>query len=778
MIIRNKFSGYMGGNNRLYPGGGSGGGGGGPTTNYTNTSNLPEYAQPYVEKMLGAAQNQVYQTDSSGNVTGFQPYKPYEGETVAGFTPLQKQVMNNMGSYQLPGQTGAASNMAAMSGYGAMNAGRDYQNMATNPYAMSAYMSPYMENAMAPELREARRQSEIQGVQNASQAAMQGAFGGSRQGLIEAERQRNLGMQQADIYNKGMQNAFQNAQQAQQFGSTLGLQGAQTAAQNAATLGQLGQQQYGQEMGLLGQQQQIGNQQQQYEQNRLNQLIQNYATAQQFPFIQLGTMSNLLRGLPMQSNTTQMYQAHPSMLQQGIGLAGAAANLSQAFGGKKKGGVIKSMATGGIATGVPPERLPYMLEKLSDNQLKTKSATPDIDAGTGQAVGDELARRQAIRQGVGSGIAQGGMARGGMVAFAAGTPEGVQDPEAPVEEMTAGLRPDQVAAAQPRPARNFKEMALQELNKPEAPEIGEVRKQVAELKTKTAGGPEAEYARKDEILKKFGVDPMALTEKYRKEKEEEMNKSKEDARKDEHFRWAQMFAKIGSTPGGLLKATLVSINDTIPDMMDDREKAKAAQKEIKKALYELDKTDLLYKQGKVEEAIKNHEANTARITTLNMELGKQVMEQQGKRLNAISGMAQHEISANATVESAKIHEKGQDARDAIANRRLDIADQQRKDNLNKAIATEMANFDNNKQRIDAISQATRGLNAAEDEKAKAIFREDLKRLEEERAQKVHSLQSMYPDIPVVESYLKGKPAAAKESSAAPTGVKFLGWEDK
>jgi hypothetical protein len=59
------------------------GGGGGQTTSTgtTYTTNLPEYAQPYVETMLGATQKQLFQTqpgaDGTTEITGFQPYTPY-----------------------------------------------------------------------------------------------------------------------------------------------------------------------------------------------------------------------------------------------------------------------------------------------------------------------------------------------------------------------------------------------------------------------------------------------------------------------------------------------------------------------------------------------------------------------------------------------------------------------------------------------------------------------------------------------------------------------------
>ena len=119
--------------------------------------------------------------------------------------------------------------------------------------------------------------------------------------------------------------------------------------------------------GIIGTQALQGALQQQNAQQVINQGIQNYATAQQYPLMQLGTMSNMLRGLPMQSQTTQMYQAQPTATQQAIGLGGTAAMLGTAFGagaGKKEGGIMAikktkaketmgSKSMGGVKTAAP-----------------------------------------------------------------------------------------------------------------------------------------------------------------------------------------------------------------------------------------------------------------------------------------------------------------------------------------------------------------------------------------------------------------------------------------
>ena len=148
--------------------------------NVTQTS-IPEYAKPYVEKMLGKTE-----------ALTSSPYQAYQGERIAGFTPMQQQAQQATANLGPAKQLGVGTQMAGIAGLGAMGAGQQYQQMATNPYAMQAYMSPYVQNALEPQMREAARQSAMQGQQSQAQAVQQGAFGGSRSAIVEAERQRNL----------------------------------------------------------------------------------------------------------------------------------------------------------------------------------------------------------------------------------------------------------------------------------------------------------------------------------------------------------------------------------------------------------------------------------------------------------------------------------------------------------------------------------------------------------------------------------------------------------
>jgi hypothetical protein len=332
----------------------AGGGGSAPTSQNVTQTTIPEYAKPYVEKMLGKAEATIN-----------RPYQAYGGQRIADFNDLQQQAFQGARNLAPAQQLQQGTELAGAAGLGALGAGQQYAQQATNPYATQAYMSPYVENALAPQLREAARQSGMQGQQNAAQAVGAGAFGGSRFGLQEAERQRNLGQLQSDIAAKGYQSAFDQARQAQQFGATLGLQGLGQAGQMAATLGQLGQTQFGQQQGAMQAQAQAGALQQSMDQQKLTQGYQDFLGQRGHEQQQLAYSSDMLRGLPLTHQTQQMYQAPPSMLSQLGGLGMTAYGL---FGGqnpvfKAKGGKIQQTKKDKKAPAGLAELLVHDIEK-------------------------------------------------------------------------------------------------------------------------------------------------------------------------------------------------------------------------------------------------------------------------------------------------------------------------------------------------------------------------------------------------------------------------------
>jgi hypothetical protein len=296
-------------------------------------------------------------------------------------------------------------------------AGQNFAQQAQDPNAMQGYMSPYMQNVVDYQKSQALRDYNIGTGLRKAQSVGQGAFGGNRQALMESEAQRSLGNQLQGITAQGSQQAFQDAQKQQQFGAQLGLQGQQGALQGlgqygqmAGQLGQLGGQELAARQGIIQSQYGMGQQQQAMEQQKINQAMQDWANTQQYPLMQLGVMSNMLRGLPMQASTTNQYVASPNALTQGIGAAGAGASLYNALKGGKEGGLpsefkstgIKSYYEGDVVESTKSDLYDLPLEEL-DKRAKS-STSPTI-----KRLATAIAKEKRM-----------GLAGGGIIAFSEG----------------------------------------------------------------------------------------------------------------------------------------------------------------------------------------------------------------------------------------------------------------------------------------------------------------------------------------------------------------------
>jgi hypothetical protein len=239
----------------------------------------------------------VYDMLAKGQATANLDYLPYTGQRYAGPSALETQAFSGLGAlgqfnpaqfssgYTAPSLSqatqfsnqfnapGAYNPAQFSSGYTApsLSQATQFSNQFNAPGAYNAaqfntglgavgsvqdYMSPYLSNVMDIEAREARRQADISRQTEQARLAQAGAFGGSRQAIMEAERQRNLGTQIGDITSRGLQSAYDRALEQRLKESGLGLEaqrgteasrqfGAQqsmTAAQLAAQYGMSAQQ--------------------------------------------------------------------------------------------------------------------------------------------------------------------------------------------------------------------------------------------------------------------------------------------------------------------------------------------------------------------------------------------------------------------------------------------------------------------------------------------------------------------------------------------------------
>ena len=600
-----------------------GGGGGGPQQSTTYNTNIPEYAKPYVTNMLEATQKQLFDMDNTG-ITGFKPYTPYSTDVnqyFAGFSPLQQQAQRATAGLQTPGQYGTATNLAGASGLGAMGlagqavgVGGQYAQMAQDPMAMQGYMSPYMQNVVDYQKSQALRDYQMAAPIRARQAIGAGAFGGSRQAIESAEAQRNLMSQMQGIAATGSQKAFEDAQRQQQFGAQLGLQGLQTglqglgqAGQAASTLGQLGGAQLGAQKDIIGLQSQMGKQQQELEQQKINQAIQNYAIQQQYPMMQLGFMSNMLRGLPLQAQTTQLYQAQPSTTQQAVGLLGAGASLF----GRKEGGAIKEYREGGIvgyAPGGVINSTRAQLEQIADmpggvqklEQIRNSSTSDEVRKMAAEVLTEKRIEAQAEQQTQKnrmSGIALAGgpafesqtLAGGGIIAFQNG---GYTNEE--LEEMARG---------QGVFAEGSAALPGQGLTAAPAPKTAE-KKEGTEKKSDRSVVTTGPKTLADFFNQQKELNPKGQVGEGFEKFIDEYTGDKDRLSRKERLAMAKGFLKFGSTAGPIGKAAIEGFGEYATGAEAARDAEDKIKFETAKIKGDLDKARRAEQRGDVEGAQK------------------------------------------------------------------------------------------------------------------------------------------------------------------------------
>tara|TARA_R110002020_G_scaffold453866_2_gene669077 strand:- start:1838 stop:3577 length:1740 start_codon:yes stop_codon:yes gene_type:complete len=153
-------------------------------------------------------------------------------------------------------------------GYTAETRASQYQAGAIDPLSyeenIQRFMSPYQQNVVDIEKREAKRQADIAAAELQDRASASGGLGGFREAIMQSEGQRNRAQLQADIQTRGSQAAYESAQRQlgaeRQFGlqrygaEQQAYQSQEQMAQSAFNAGQAAKQQAAQ-MGMTAQQQ-------------------------------------------------------------------------------------------------------------------------------------------------------------------------------------------------------------------------------------------------------------------------------------------------------------------------------------------------------------------------------------------------------------------------------------------------------------------------------------------------------------------------------------------
>jgi len=266
-------------------------------------------------------QNEANRLQASG-MNAQQAMQAALANQQAGLTTGSQNLAANLGVQQLGTQTGTQTALANLS---------NQQQSAVQNQAAKLQM---------------------QGM--SSQQALQAALANQQAGMTTQQQQEQSkqfgagqGMQAAGLSAQYGLAAQQEAERSKQFGANLGLEGLKSGMQGYGALGSQGQNLYGQTTGNLQLQNAFGTQQQQQGQNMIDVNQQNYAAEQNYPYKQVGFMSDVVRGAPVSNQGSIITQPPPSLISQAAGVGTALTGASKLFG-KAKGGHIKQKAGAGL----------------------------------------------------------------------------------------------------------------------------------------------------------------------------------------------------------------------------------------------------------------------------------------------------------------------------------------------------------------------------------------------------------------------------------------------
>jgi len=217
-------------------------------------------------------------------------------------------------------------------------------------------MNPFLSKILNPQLDEARRQAEITQMQNNAKLINAHAFGGGAQAIMNAETQRNLGTNLANITGKGYDTAFTAAQtqynadqnrlldalkekeKSGQFESKQGLDYLKLAGDTAQNQGQFGNQLADRQMAANLRQADLGSIQRDIEQQGLTSDYNMFKEARDYPKNQIDWLNSVISKYPMTTNNEygEPTSAANSILGgalTGIGALGSAADAVNKLNG-------------------------------------------------------------------------------------------------------------------------------------------------------------------------------------------------------------------------------------------------------------------------------------------------------------------------------------------------------------------------------------------------------------------------------------------------------------
>ena len=282
-------------------------------------SSLSNWAGDYVTDILG-----------KGAALGELPYQGYEGPLTAGASDLQDQAFGGIAGLTLPDGYGEASDMVS-GAYDSAGAAGEYDpsnittGMWNNDYAQQ-YMNPYVQQALTPQLEEMMRQSQIQRIMDNSKLTQAGAYGGSRQAIMNSELNDNTARLMNETVGQGYSDAYNSAtglftsdmgrqfgvdqanEDSRQFGAGLGLDAIRTQLEAGRSLSDITGAGLNAERDIYGDQLDAGGVQRGITAEGIAADKAQFEEERDYPYKSLAYQHSLLDGMPLQAQNTTYTQ--------------------------------------------------------------------------------------------------------------------------------------------------------------------------------------------------------------------------------------------------------------------------------------------------------------------------------------------------------------------------------------------------------------------------------------------------------------------------------------
>lgn len=274
-------------------------------------SSLSPWVGEYVTDMLGR-----------GHAAASQPYTAYTGPLTAGASALQQQAFTGTDG------TGGLASLTTPETMGTTYTPMSFTANLENPRTVAdplgtvgedgtmptrqlntvadQYMNPYLQSSLRPQIDELRRQQEISRLEDARRLTQAGAYGGSRQAVMEAEGNRNLLGQIDRTQSQAYATAYDKARA--QFNTEEERRRAAQEAQNR----------YG--FDVLAAQQAAGATQRGITGEGITADYQQFIQERDYPLKSAQYMQSLLQELPLEATSYQYAPNDPI----GAGISGAA----------------------------------------------------------------------------------------------------------------------------------------------------------------------------------------------------------------------------------------------------------------------------------------------------------------------------------------------------------------------------------------------------------------------------------------------------------------------